>query len=73
MPLVRIHGWVDGSTPTTPASTGLAAGLGGVLATLHRVGWGCREGARVDRWYRAAHGAVHWQGPAERAERAGRG
>jgi hypothetical protein len=31
--LVRVHEWVDGSTPTAPASTRLAGELGDVLAT----------------------------------------
>jgi len=71
--LVRVHEWVDGSTPTAPVSTGLAGELGGALAAIHRVGWGCDEGAEVDRWYRAAHGVGHWRGLAGRAERSGRG
>jgi Ser/Thr protein kinase RdoA (MazF antagonist) len=71
--LVRVHEWVDGSTPTAPVSAGLAGELGGALAAIHRVGFRCGEGAEVDRWYRAAHGAGHWLGLAERAERLGRG
>ena len=71
--LVRVHEWVEGTTPTAPATTGLAAELGAALAAVHRVGFPCGEGTQVDRWYRAAHGAAHWRGLAERAERAGRG
>jgi Ser/Thr protein kinase RdoA (MazF antagonist) len=71
--LVRVHEWVEGTTPTAPASTSLAAELGAALAAVHRLGFPCGEDARVDPWYRAAHGAAHWQGLAERAERAGRG
>jgi Ser/Thr protein kinase RdoA (MazF antagonist) len=71
--LVRVHEWVDGSTPAAPASTRLAGELGGALAAIHRLGVPCGEGAVVDRWYRAAHGAGHWRGLAARAERAGRG
>jgi Ser/Thr protein kinase RdoA (MazF antagonist) len=71
--LVRVHEWVDGSTPTAPASTRLAGELGGVLAAIHRLGVACGKGAQVDRWYRAAHGAGHWQGLAARAERVRRG
>jgi Ser/Thr protein kinase RdoA (MazF antagonist) len=70
--LVRVHEWVDGSTPTAPASTRLAGELGGLLATIHRLGVPCGKGAQIDRWYRAAHGAEHWRGLAARAERAGR-
>ena len=71
--LVRVHGWVDGSSPTAPASTRLADELGGVLATIHRLGVPCGQGAQVDQWYRAVHGAEHWRGLAACAERAGRG
>jgi Ser/Thr protein kinase RdoA (MazF antagonist) len=71
--LVRVHDWVDGSSPTAPASTRLADELGGVLATIHRLGLRCGQGAQVDRWYRAVHGAAHWRGLAASAERAGRG
>jgi Ser/Thr protein kinase RdoA (MazF antagonist) len=70
--LVRVHEWVDGSTPTAPASTRLPGELGGVLAAIHRLGVPCGEGAQVDRWFRAAHGAGHWRGLVTRAERAGR-
>jgi Ser/Thr protein kinase RdoA (MazF antagonist) len=70
--LVRVHEWVDGSTPTAPASTRLAGELGGVLAAIHRLGVPCGEGAQVPRWYRAAHGAGHWRRLATRVERAGR-
>jgi Ser/Thr protein kinase RdoA (MazF antagonist) len=59
--LVRVHEWVDGTTPTAPASTKLAGELGGILATIHRVGAPCGEGAQIPRWYRAAHGAGHWR------------
>jgi Ser/Thr protein kinase RdoA (MazF antagonist) len=52
--LVRVHEWVDGSTPTAPASMRLAGELGDVLATIHRLGVSCSEGAQVPRWYRAA-------------------
>ncbi len=71
--LVRVHEWVDGNTPTAPASQRLADELGGVLAAIHRLGVPCGEGGQVDGWYRAAHGAGHWRGLAARAERAGRG
>jgi Ser/Thr protein kinase RdoA (MazF antagonist) len=71
--LVRVHEWVDGSTPTAPAPTRLASELGGVLATIHRLGVPGGEGAHVPRWYRAVHGAEHWRGLAACAERAGRG
>jgi Ser/Thr protein kinase RdoA (MazF antagonist) len=70
--LVRVHEWVEGATPTAPASTGLAAELGAALAAIHRVGLRSRADAQVDPWYRAGHGAVHWEGLAERAEQAGR-
>jgi Ser/Thr protein kinase RdoA (MazF antagonist) len=71
--LVRVHEWVDGTTPTAPASTKLAGELGGILAAIHRVGAPCGEGVQIPRWYRAAHGASHWQRLAACAERAGRG
>jgi Ser/Thr protein kinase RdoA (MazF antagonist) len=71
--LVRVHEWVDGSTPTAPASTRLAGDLGSVLAAIHRLGVPCGEGTQVDQWYRAAHGAGHWRRLAAGAERAGRG
>jgi Ser/Thr protein kinase RdoA (MazF antagonist) len=71
--LVRVHEWVEGSPPTAPAPAGLAAELGAALATIHGLGLGCGEGAQVDPWYRAAHGAAHWQALVERAERAGCG
>jgi Ser/Thr protein kinase RdoA (MazF antagonist) len=71
--LVRVHEWVDGSSPTAPASTRLASALGGVLAAIHRLGVACGQSAQVPRWYRAAHGAEHWWGLAACAERAGRG
>jgi len=71
--LVRVHEWVEGTTPTAPAATGVAAELGAALAAVHRIGFPTGEGAQVDPWYRAAHGAAHWRGLAERAERAGRG
>jgi Ser/Thr protein kinase RdoA (MazF antagonist) len=70
--LVRVHEWVDGSTPTAPASTRLAGELGGILAAIHRLGAPCGEGAQVPRWYRAAHGAGHWRRLAAGAERTGR-
>src|SRR4029453_12137609 len=69
----RVHEGVDGSTPTAPASTRLAGEFGGVLATIHRLGVPCGQGAQVDQWYRAVHGAAHWRGLAAGAERAGRG
>jgi Ser/Thr protein kinase RdoA (MazF antagonist) len=71
--LVHVHEWVDGSISTAPAPIGLAAELGGALATLHRVGFECGQDAEVDPWYRAAHGAVHWRGLADRGDRARRG
>jgi hypothetical protein len=58
--LVRVHEWVEGSTPTAPAPAGLAAELGAALAMIHGLGLGCGEGAQVDPWYRAAHGGAHW-------------
>jgi Ser/Thr protein kinase RdoA (MazF antagonist) len=70
--LVRVHEWVDGSTPRAPTSIGLASELGRVLATIHRLGVPCGQGAQVDQWYRAAHGAAHWRQLAACAERAGR-
>jgi len=42
------------------------------LATIHRLGVPCGQGAQVDQWYRAAHGAAHWRQLAACAERAGR-
>jgi thiamine kinase-like enzyme len=51
----------------------LAAELGAALAAIHRVGFRCSEDTQVDPWFRAAHGAAHWEGLAERAEQAGRG
>jgi Ser/Thr protein kinase RdoA (MazF antagonist) len=71
--LVRVHEWVEGTTPTAPASMGLAADLGAALARIHGLGVDCDEGAQVDPWYRAAHGAGHWQALAEQGERAGYG
>jgi Ser/Thr protein kinase RdoA (MazF antagonist) len=71
--LVGVHEWVDGTTATAPCPTGLAAELGGALAVIHRVGLDCDEGVEVDPWYRAAHGAAHWGGLADRAEQAGLG
>jgi Ser/Thr protein kinase RdoA (MazF antagonist) len=71
--LVRVHEWLDGSTPTAPASTRLARELGGVVAAIHRLGVPCGQSAQVDRWFRAAHGASHWRELAACAERAGRG
>jgi Ser/Thr protein kinase RdoA (MazF antagonist) len=71
--LVRVHEWVEGSTPTAPASMGLAAELGAALSRIHGLGLDCGEGAQVDPWYRAAHGAGHWQALADQAERAGYG
>jgi Ser/Thr protein kinase RdoA (MazF antagonist) len=71
--LVGVHEWVEGTTPTAPAPTGLAAELGAALAAIHRVGFRCSEDTQVDPWFRAAHGAAHWEGLAERAEQAGRG
>jgi Ser/Thr protein kinase RdoA (MazF antagonist) len=70
---VHVHEWVDASTPTAPASTWLAAELGGALAVIHRVGWAVSEGVGVDRWYRAAYGASSWQQLADQAEQAERG
>jgi hypothetical protein len=57
---VRVHEWVEGTTPTAPAPMGLAAELGAALAMIHGLGLGCGEGAQVDPWYRAAHGGAHW-------------
>jgi Ser/Thr protein kinase RdoA (MazF antagonist) len=68
--LIRVHEWVEGATPTAPAPWRLAAELGAALAIIHGLGVRCGEGAQVDPWYRAAHGAAHWRGLAERAERA---
>jgi Ser/Thr protein kinase RdoA (MazF antagonist) len=68
---VRVHEWVEGTTPTAPAPMGLAADLGVALARIHGLGVGCDEGAQVDPWYRAAHGAEHWQVLIGQAERAG--
>jgi Ser/Thr protein kinase RdoA (MazF antagonist) len=68
---VRVHEWVEGTTPTAPAPMGLAAELGATLARIHGLGVGCDEGAQVDPWYRAAHGAGHWQALVEQAEGAG--
>ena len=70
---VRVHEWVEGTTPTAPAPMGLAAELGAALAGIHGLGVGCDEGAQVDPWYRAAHGAEHWHALADQAERAGYG
>jgi Ser/Thr protein kinase RdoA (MazF antagonist) len=70
---VRVHEWVEGTTPTAPAPMGLAAELGAALARIHGLGLGCEEGAQVDPWCRAAHGAEHWQALAGQAERAGYG
>jgi Ser/Thr protein kinase RdoA (MazF antagonist) len=70
---VRVHEWVEGTTPTAPAPMGLAAELGAALARIHGLGVGCEEGGQVDLWYRAAHGAAHWQALAGQAERAGYG
>ena len=67
---VRVHEWVEGTTPTAPAPVGLAADLGVALARMHGLGVGGEEGARVDPWYRAAHGAEHWQVLAGQAKRA---
>ncbi|HEX8132983.1 MAG TPA: phosphotransferase, partial [Actinomycetes bacterium] len=71
--LVRVHRWVEGTAPAAPASTRLAGQLGAALAAIHGIGLGPGEGAQVDPWYRAAHGAAHWRELAERAGRAGRG
>jgi Ser/Thr protein kinase RdoA (MazF antagonist) len=71
--LVAVHEWVDGSTATAPGSTELAAELGSALAVIHRVGFEGGEGVEVDSWYRAAHGAAHWRGLADRADQAGLG
>jgi Ser/Thr protein kinase RdoA (MazF antagonist) len=71
--LVRVHEWVEGSMPAAPAPAGLAADLGAALATIHGLGLACGEGAQVDPWYRAAHGAAHWQALTAQAERAGCG
>jgi Ser/Thr protein kinase RdoA (MazF antagonist) len=68
--LVGVHAWVDGSTATAPGSTELAVQLGGALAVIHRIGLAGGEDAEVDPWYRAAHGAAHWGGLADRAEQA---
>ena len=71
--LVGVHEWVEGTTPTAPAPTGLAAELGAALAAIHSVGYRYGEHTQADPWYRAAHGAAHWKGLAAHAERAGRG
>jgi thiamine kinase-like enzyme len=52
---------------------GLAAELGAALARIHGLGVACAEGAQVDPWFRAAHGAEHWQALAGQVERAGYG
>ena len=44
-----------------------------LAARIHGLGLGCDEGAQVDPWYRAAHGAGHWQALVEQAERVGYG
>jgi Ser/Thr protein kinase RdoA (MazF antagonist) len=71
--LVRVHQWVEGTAPAAPAPARLATELGAALAAIHGLGLGPGEGAPVDSWYRAAHGAAHWRELAGRAERAGRG
>jgi Ser/Thr protein kinase RdoA (MazF antagonist) len=71
--LARVHEWGEGTTPTAPAPMGLAAELGAALARVHGLGLSCGPGAQVDPWYRAAHGAGHWQALAEQAELAGCG
>jgi Ser/Thr protein kinase RdoA (MazF antagonist) len=71
--LIRVHDWVDGSAVAAPTSTRVAAELGAALAAIHGLDWGCGEGADVDAWYRAAHGAAHWGQLADRADRAGYG
>jgi Ser/Thr protein kinase RdoA (MazF antagonist) len=71
--LVRVHEWVEGTTPAAPAPPWLAGQLGAALAAIHGLGLGPGEGDQVDPWYRAAHGAAHWRELAGRAERAGRG
>jgi Ser/Thr protein kinase RdoA (MazF antagonist) len=71
--LVRVHEWVEGTAPAAPAPARLAAELGAALAAIHGLGLGPGEGAQVDPWYRAAHGAARWRELAERGERAGRG
>ena len=70
--LVRVHEWVDGDLARTPASQELAADLGGALAAIHNLETRCGQDAQVDPWYRAAHGATHWRGLADRAAQAGR-
>ena len=71
--LVRVHQWVEGTTPAAPAPARLAAELGAALASVHGLGRDPGEGAQLDPWYRAAYGAAHWRELAGRAERAGRG
>jgi Ser/Thr protein kinase RdoA (MazF antagonist) len=70
---VGVHEWVEGTTPTAPAPMRLAADLGAALARIHGLGLGCDESAQVDPWYRAAHGAGHWQALVEQVERVGYG
>jgi Ser/Thr protein kinase RdoA (MazF antagonist) len=69
---VRVHEWVDGHRARAPASQAVAAELGGALAALHNLNLRCGQDAQVDPWYRAAHGATHWRGLADRAAQAGR-
>jgi Ser/Thr protein kinase RdoA (MazF antagonist) len=71
--LIRVHQWVEGTAPAAPVPTRLAAELGAALAAIDGLGLDPGEGAPVDPWYRAAHGAAHWRELAERAERVGRG
>jgi Ser/Thr protein kinase RdoA (MazF antagonist) len=71
--LVRVHEWVEGTAPASPAPPRLATELGAALAAIHGLGLSPGEGAQVDPWYRAAHGAARWRELADRAERAGRG
>jgi hypothetical protein len=59
--------------PCLAVETGAGIAEVAGLAAIHRLGVPCGEGAPVDRWYRTAHGAGHWQGLTARAERAGRG
>jgi aminoglycoside phosphotransferase (APT) family kinase protein len=62
----------SGQRPAPPSSRlGTGAG-GGALAAIHNLEVRCGHDAQVDPWYRAAHGATHWRGLADRAEQAGR-
>jgi Ser/Thr protein kinase RdoA (MazF antagonist) len=70
--LVRVHEWVDGHPPTAPATQELAAALGEALAILHRLQVHGDPDARIDSWYRVAHGTPHWRRLADHAADAGR-